>query len=129
MRKFIPLACALVLLVHGACAAQTAAKPGDNFTILGVGTESCGAWRADRVDPNGPESMADMAWIGGYITGFNRYTGGTEHNISGETDMQGILAGMDDYCRGHPLDSVETAAEILIDDLLMRKIQREWAPK
>jgi hypothetical protein len=38
-----------------------------------------------------------------------------------------MLAVMDNYCRGHPLDTVETAAESLMAKLVMQKF--DHSPK
>src|SRR5580693_2661496 len=109
-----------VALLLGLCGSASA-QPNEKFNILGAGTSSCGTWRADRAVPDSAGAMVDESWLTGYLTGFNRWTRGNEHNITGATDYQGEMAAMDDYCRLHPLDTIEDAAEALIVILITQK--------
>src|SRR4051794_1781411 len=76
------------------------------YMIKGQGTQSCGRWITDR---NTLGEAAKVGWVLGYITAYNEYTY-SGPDVTGATDVDGIIGWMDSYCRTHPLESVAVAA-------------------
>ena len=86
------------------------------YMVMGFGTKSCGAWTADR-QGNGDIQFVDEAWVLGYLTALNVVGPGSD-NIARNTDTDGIVAWVDNYCAAHPLDEIVTATRALGDVLL-----------
>ncbi|MCW8887039.1 MAG: hypothetical protein OQK12_17575 [Motiliproteus sp.] len=94
-----------------------AADSNGNFMILAYGTHSCGKFidAADDAKNNNTWGIWNdyQAYTFGYFTGVNAYRMDT-NNIQGTTDMEGIMAYIEKFCRENPLkeyfkaiDSVE----------------------
>jgi hypothetical protein len=92
------------------------AQGGGTFTVRGVGLDSCGAWSQSRQGPAPDDPQHDgrrlieEAWVLGYVSSFD------EHSLVpiGRVDNAALLAWVDSYCAGHPLDSVQQASDSLI---------------
>jgi hypothetical protein len=95
------------------------AQGGGTFTVRGVGLDSCGAWSEHRRGPapddpqHGWPRMVQESWVLGYVSSFD------EHSLVpiGRVDNVALLAWVDNYCSGHPLDSVQQASDSLIQEL------------
>jgi hypothetical protein len=104
MRFFMLLAALVVVLMNGAA---DAAK--GKYSIIGVGTESCGTWTAARRDRR---ARLNEQWILGFLSGIG--WGGEffhVHPLNG-MDAEGVWAWMDNYCQVHPLDGIDKAGLI-----------------
>jgi len=102
----------LVLSFTFTATAMAADKDGSYST---QGARSCGQWVKDRKH-DGWEATADMAWIAGYISAFNRKTPDV-FSILGSTDMEGIILWMDKYCQENPLGELGKGMEFLTYEL------------
>jgi hypothetical protein len=88
---------------------------------LGEGIISCGRWSADRKNYTQPAfSATDTAWLLGFISAFNLYMLNVDDDVARSSDTRGMTAWIDNYCAMHPLDSLESAAASLIDELVRR---------
>ena len=114
----------MVLLL---CPVAAHAKPAaaGNYSVLGMGVESCGTWKSAREEKEGWKALALGDWIGGYITAYNAWSAGPD-DITKGTDLRGALAWMDDYCAKNPLETIATAASELVVTLLARG---NWEPE
>src|SRR4026207_1360543 len=116
----------LALLALGFCL-QAEAKDGSGI-VYGWGNHSCGAWtkaEANRPPINAVGTMyvkidsdiaAQTQWISGFISAFNLYQSVTP-DVTKDTDMNGVLAWIDNCCAAHPLDQIATAAIALMHEL------------
>ena len=95
------------------------ARPDQNgqYQVVGVGNHSCGEWTQGRRTAT---EYVDMAWVQGFITAVN-LAGPGSSNISKETDPDGILAWIDNYCAKDPLESLFSAVAELTAELLKRE--------
>ena len=114
----------ILLLAALAMAVPAPAHASHPIMVLGDGNDSCGKWtenRAKRNDdgPDGFASFSDSAWVQGYLTA-------TQSNLPQDfeairqTDPAGIDAWVDNYCQAHPLDTINSAASALEDELLAK---------
>ena len=90
-----------------------AADNNGKYKILGRGGSSCGSWSTDRKNPNSIESSADGDWLQGFVTGFNHFVWHGK-DVGSDTDYNGMMAWMDNYCAANPTKNIGRAAENLI---------------
>ena len=86
---------------------------------------SCGTWTQERVE-GGPQAAVDAEWIFGFVSGVNwgRASLTNRNSLLGYgIDENGWVAFVDQYCLGHPLDTVGAAAIHLIQELERRARQ------
>jgi len=95
----------------------TTAAADKPYIAWGAGRSSCGAWTRNA---DGPNDTQYGAWVLGFVSSFNRYGLVEDADIAKGTDAHGIIAWVDAYCRQHPLDSIATATEHLINELITR---------
>jgi hypothetical protein len=103
--------------------AQADAK---RITALGSGTESCGAWIADRKEP-GAGAAIDLEWVLGFLTGFNQF-GQFTGDVTKGIDKDGIAAWVDNFCSQNPLLTVEDASSALVLALLAKNGAKIGSP-
>lgn len=113
-----------LLVIVGAHLLLAAAQPvhamdsTGKYTILGPGNLSCGEWLSIRRQGN---DYAISSWVTGYVTAYNTFPNG-KINIAGGTDVEGMLAWIDNYCAKNPLDKIAAAAVALSDELMGRAL-------
>jgi hypothetical protein len=93
-----------------ACAlAQSAGAQG--YLALGIGTSSCGAWTADRQNPDHVAATADEQWILGFLSGIGYLGSGNNGKINplAGLDPQAVWAWTDNYCRANPQAHINDA--------------------
>lgn len=95
-----------------------AADADGNFTVLSVGTKSCGTIVSDFNKDDWPK-LINSVWVGGFITAINSEA----HN--GKNVAEGIDASARDlwiynYCKSNPLDSLFRATDALLGELRKR---------
>ena len=78
------------------------------------GTVSCGRWTDDRQNDR-IIAATELSWVLGYVSATNVWA---KRDIPSGTDVQGMAAWIDNYCAKNPLDSLEVAAEAMINALL-----------
>src|SRR6187399_581653 len=98
--------------------AQSAPGKAPTYTVYGFGTSSCNTWRQDK-SRNDRAYAADKAWATGYVSGagYAVSLGSDGQRKLKTTDSAGIVAFIDTYCQGHPLEAISEAAQALIQDL------------
>lgn len=118
---------ALAILLGGPVLPANAGSSNDGsagFVIRGAGGFPCGQWVLDH-ESSGRDARAlaqiDEAWVGGFLTGYNKWGGGGREDILGKSpDLSQAMRWITDYCETHPSDSIQTAASALIGDVLRR---------
>jgi hypothetical protein len=111
----------LVVLAMTCWPAVCQARPDQNgqYQVVGVGNHSCGEWTQGRFNRDETEYV-DMAWVQGFITAVN-LAGPGSSDISKQTDPDGILAWIDNYCAKDPLKKLSSAVAELTAELLKRE--------
>ena len=84
--------------------------------VLGQGNVSCGSWLNDRKG-DGAGASSRIAWVLGYVTGFNQYGSKPEGDVTGGKGTEEIMAWIDNYCGRHPGDNLYRASAALVDEL------------
>jgi hypothetical protein len=105
MRRMIAAA-AVALLVGGVGGYVLHGQGG--LRVLGSGTISCGKWVEYRPD----NAEQEENWVNGYLTGRQEDGPGLTANQTG--DLAGRNAWIDQYCQGHPIDSLLEASRALL---------------
>jgi hypothetical protein len=93
-----------------------AANPGTQ-TIQIRHALSCLDWVKHRQEARGGE-IADQAWLLGYLSGI---AVATRKNFLPATDSDSIFRWVDNYCRDHPLNDLNDAADDLAQELIRHK--------
>ena len=89
------------------------------YSILGAGTNSCGEWTKARAGDQDWNQLIITAWVLGYLTAVNEYAPGSD-DITGNTDIEGLRAWLDNYCSQHSLEIIANAAQKLVKELRQR---------
>jgi hypothetical protein len=58
-----------------------------------------------------------IAWVLGYVTGFNQYGSKPEGDVTGGKGTEEIMTWIDNYCGRHPGDNLYRASAALVDEL------------
>jgi hypothetical protein len=83
-------------------------------TYIGFGDQSCGSWAHER-HTNSLRSIAYMSWVLGVLSGVNLDDNLLKRpDFLQNTDRDGVLGWMDNYCLSHPLDNLMSATVELI---------------
>jgi hypothetical protein len=117
MRTVLTLRSAAVALAlattgagHGASAQQ--------YTTLAYGGIKCADWTGVR-SSKPAEAAVYEAWILGFISAYNAfiYKG---PNVAAGTDFDALRGMVDDHCKAHPQDDLDSSAQALIKILLKK---------
>lgn len=95
------------------------ARAANEYVILGAGSRPCGSWLQTRSEAL-PESTVLQSWVLGYITSVNANFLTSSPDVSGGASPDALFTWIDNYCAGHPLDSVARAARALVDSFLAK---------
>jgi hypothetical protein len=107
----------------------TLTMPAEAQAFFGFGTKSCGAWTQERRAGDATTgSLAYTSWLLGFVSGTNVEVvlGLDQSDFLASTDAPALVAFVDNYCSGHPLDTVMDGASALVAAL--RKKAHEDAP-
>ena len=117
MRKRLLAYGVAVVLVGGVgLLAQQFPPPGEYTVYQPGGSQSCGAWVADdRATPT-PVSYARTAWFLGFVSGYGASSSERGQSLR-MTDADAMFAWIDNYCQAHPLETIATAAGVLVLEL------------
>jgi hypothetical protein len=88
----------------------------EEYTIWGVGTQSCGRW-TEMHSAQTADNLTDMqdSWLAGFISGFSAYAFTPSRTYS--VDFSALQASLTNYCSAHLLDPIATAAQMLAAQL------------
>ena len=83
------------------------------YTSIGMGSDTCETWTADRsargVGAHGADALQDQQWVLGYLSAVPDWDPGHLDPVDG-IDSAGVWAWMDDYCGAHSLVTIKDAA-------------------
>ena len=117
MRKYLLVAAFLMFVVDPAIATDSS----DNYSVQGVGAQSCGKYiDARRRDEF--EEVLFLTWLTGYITAINKQYPKT-YSIIGQTDSDGLLLWLENYCQQHPTEKFAGGASKLMNHLYPKRIE------
>ena len=111
-----PFALILAAAVASPC---TAAEKDGRYTILSMGTKSCGDVVADFKE-GGPGKLSNSIWIAGYLTAVNEHIA-TRSNIAAGTDAEAWNLWVNNYCSANPLETLASSATALFSELSKRR--------
>jgi len=83
--------------------------PAAAVTVIGHGTQTCGAWTAAAKEES-VTRLVQRVWVAGYVSGVAITTG---RDIIGPTDYDGMMAWIDQFCTANPLSTIQVAADAL----------------
>lgn len=108
----------LLLVVLCTIRAAEAADATGKFTVLSMGTRSCGdvveAYKRD-----GEEKFHNSIWVAGYLTAVNKYVS-FRSDIATGTNPAAWNLWIFNYCSNNPLDLLHDAASALVMELSKR---------
>ena len=96
----------LLVFLIGQIAAQ-------EYAVLGQGNVSCESWLNERKG-DGSQASSRVAWILGYMTGFNQYGSKPKGDVSRGKSTEEIMAWIDSYCGQRPSDNLYRASAALV---------------
>ena len=82
-------------------------------TVIGAGTNSCGAW-TKAIDEDPSLHSQRQVWVLGFLSGVNAIW---QKDILVEYDGEDLIAWIDNYCKENPLDRIASAASSLVREL------------
>src|SRR6266404_2495284 len=109
-RTLVSLAFLLPLVVPGSGMGMDADVNG-KYTVYGFGAESCGTFVEAR---RNRKNAFYLAWVTGYITAVNKVSP-TTYDMLGNTDFEGAMLWIENYCNTHPLKTFAYAVNSLVD--------------
>jgi len=83
--------------------------------VLGQGNVSCNDWLNARRD-NSAQASSRIAWILGYVTGFNQYGSKPAGDVSGGMGTEELMMWIDDYCGQHLNDNLYRASAAFVNE-------------
>lgn len=95
------------------------AQAANQYVILGAGSRPCGSWLDERSQAL-PESAALQSWVLGYFTSVNANFLTSSADVTGGANPDTLFSWIDNYCAGHPLDSLARATSALLDSFLVK---------
>jgi len=93
------------------------------YAIYGFGSYSCGKYVEEKTHGG---SGHYKTWFTGYVTVINNLDPGT-YDILGNTDIDGVMLWLENYCRNNHLKPFATASKALVYELYPKKTTQ--APK
>jgi hypothetical protein len=110
----------LALGLLAQCSGHAATVQQLRIPAYGPFATSCGTWTAARTAATRVEYVL---WVEGFLTGAGTVLARQKIPVA-TTDSNGIEAWLTTYCAGHPIDSIDVAAETLVLELAERAKQR-----
>src|SRR5262245_52544462 len=82
-----------------------------HYTSMGYGGSSCGKFVEAR--NNEHSKVAYATWVTGYMTAVNQERANT-FSIAGNTDLDGLMLWIENYCKDNPLILFSNAVAKLV---------------
>jgi hypothetical protein len=98
-----------------------------NHGVWGIGQSSCHSYNKAR---EGGDYNGYKVYLMGYLTAYNSLIPDT-YNITGTTDLNGVLAWLDRYCKKTAIDSYEHALKQMVTEMHETRMKKatggpEW---
>jgi hypothetical protein len=97
------------IVVLGLMLAFSIPAQAQNIMVLGVGNASCGSWLQSRRSNN---YFSEANWVVGFLSAAGVY--GDYGNILANTDSNGVLYWVDNYCRSNPTKPIIEASKAFV---------------
>lgn len=123
MFRWIPALCAAVFSASPIAAENPhASEPVVTvITPNSAGMPSCGTWTAARTTRLDGVAAQYEKWALGFESGLNLARSAERGDVLRDTDPEGVLSWVDQFCRGHPLDTLSVAIVDLDRELARRR--------
>lgn len=95
-----------------------AADKNGTYTILSMGTKSCGEVVSD-FKSDARQNLLNSVWVAGFITAVNAYVA-TRPNVAAGVDTASRDLWVHNYCSANPLENLGNAAVALATELSKR---------
>ncbi len=96
-----------------------------NHAVWGIGQSSCNGYNQARKAGN----INDYKnYLMGYLTAYNTLIPET-YNVTGKTDLNGVLAWLDDYCGKTAMDSFDRALNLMVTEMHGKRAKTPPAAK
>ena len=103
----------IVCLVSSLAALLGAVTPAYCKVVsYGVGLNACEAYLSAREQRN-EEELSYIDWLSGYMSGLNALSNRRINSILGDTNLQGTVDWLGNFCRKHPQTPVAVALDLL----------------
>lgn len=109
----------LTLVLVGIVTPSFGADSLGKFTIMSMGTKSCGEVVSDFKE-DGRGKLSNSIWVAGYITAINEQVV-SRSNVASGTDPAAWDLWISNYCRTNPLESLSSATAALVNELSKRR--------
>jgi hypothetical protein len=96
-----------------------AADKSGKFTVLSMGTKSCGEVVSDFKE-DGRGKLINEVWVAGYLSDINERVA-TRSNIAVGTDPAAWNLWINNYCSANPLESLSPTISLLVGELSQRR--------
>lgn len=110
MKAWIAAALLAVIFVPNAVADERS-----GITIYGPGTTQCRLWTSDQGGGGGPAYM-EKIWVLGFMSAYNNYMVRNKPGLTSD-ETTTFFTWINDYCDGHPLDTLAVATAKLVEHL------------
>ena len=114
-----PLWPAILLLLLASSLPARAASQVNQYVIFGAGSRPCVSWLQLRSQAL-PDSAILQSWVLGYVTSVNANLLSGDRDVTGGAEPDALFSWIDNYCAGHPLDSLARAAGAMVDAYLAK---------
>ena len=92
-----------------------------NFLVQGVGNNTCSDY-VSKVDEDKVDQAGYVAWLGGYISGYNSWMQYT-HDIKGNAGMAELGEWLYKNCKNNPRKRFMAAVQSLVRELYPNRSQ------
>jgi hypothetical protein len=92
--------------------------PAAEYTTLAYGGITCENWASVRASKPSDAAVYE-AWILGFLSAYNAFVF-KGPNVAAGTDFDALRGMVDDFCKEHPKDDLDSAAQALIKALLAK---------
>ena len=103
-------------LLAGATVVAVASDANGNYTVFGVGADSCG----ELMESYNKDTLLYLharTWTNGYATASGLWFG-TQKSLSDVANLEGMMFIIRQHCRNNPLDNLASAAEFMARQVL-----------
>ncbi len=84
----------------------------------GTGLKSCDVYLAAK-EQQTREELTFIDWLSGYASGANAISNRV-NNVLGDSNLQGTVSWLGNYCRAHPQTPVAVALDVLVMGAMLR---------
>lgn len=87
-----------------------------SISVRGHGVQSCAKWTNDRKGELTVDTVANIAWVTGYLSGLN-YSDAVLTDVLKDQNSKVLYSWIDNYCAQNPRKRIHHACNALINEL------------